>query len=205
MQVVPPRSFAYQTLRAGESIKIINTSGGQVVDTWAFAVEQPLFPRFMSMSHTRSTPHQLLPSIGQSFLDNRRRPILTITEDTSPGLHDVLFAACSPERYLQIGASEHHDSCANNLYHAVAELGPAFEKTREFLSYGWMPDPLNLFMKVTIQNNYLSNDNPESRPGDFITLQAEQDCIVVMSVCPMDIGSCNAGIPTSIAYEAIHS
>lgn len=203
MQTVPPRSFASQALGAGESIKIINTDGGQVVDTWAFSTKGSKFPVFMSMCHTRSTPHQLLPKNGESFLDNRREPMLTIVEDTSPGLHDVLFAACSRERYLQVGAPEDHHNCANNLRSAIASLGPTFDKVNEFLEYGWMPDPLNPFMKVTIRGNRLVNETPESAPGDFITLRAEQDCIVIMSACPMDVGQCNGAAPTSVTYERL--
>ena len=31
---------------------------------------------------------------GDALVTNRRRPILTLVEDTSPGLHDTLIAAC---------------------------------------------------------------------------------------------------------------
>lgn len=120
MPIIPARRFAIQRLRVGQSIKVIDSAGGQVIDTWAFSIlSTPAFPRYMSMTHTRSTLQKLLPSIHESFLDNRRDPILTIIEDTSPGMHDVLYAACSPERYLQLGADKDHDNCANNLRNAL--------------------------------------------------------------------------------------
>lgn len=203
MPSIPARSFATQRLRTGESIRVVNTSGGQVIDFWALGVSSAPFPTFMSMVHTRSTPHKLLPAVGESFRDNKRNPILTITEDTSPGVHDVLFAACSPERYAQLNGPPDHDNCANNLYNAVRASRdlPNAEKILEFLSYGWMPDPLNIFMNVeVVDNNILNNLNPISRPGDFITLKAEQDCVVIMSACPMDLSCCNGGEPTSAEY-----
>ncbi|RAH76250.1 hypothetical protein BO86DRAFT_393585 [Aspergillus japonicus CBS 114.51] len=205
MPTVPARSFATQRLRFGQSIKVINSSGGQVVDFWAFSLPSTIsFPRYMSMTHTRSTLHKFLPSLQESFLDNRRDPILTVTEDASPGIHDVLYAACSPERYLQLGASIEHDNCADNLFKAVKKIDdPSFQYLVEFLEHGWMPDPLNLFMNVAVDKNKLTCLIPGSKAGDFITLRAEQDCIVVMSACPMDVSACNEGEPTSIDFQVL--
>lgn len=206
MPLIPARSFASQRLRVGESIKLINPSGSQVIDFWALAVTNDPFPTFLSMIHTRSTPHKLLPATGESLLDNRRNPILTIVEDTSPGQHDVLFAACSRERYAQLGAAEGHDNCANNLYNAVKASNdlPNKDKVLEFLGYGWMPDPFNVFMNVqVIDNNVLLNEEPTARPGDYITLKAVQDCVVVMSACPMDLSTCNGAEPTSAEFYVV--
>jgi len=204
MPTVPARSFATQRLEVGQSIKIVNTSGGQVIDTWAFSLPASGFPRYMSMSHTRSTYRRLLPSVQEAFLDNRRSPILTVVEDTSTGRHDVLYAACSPERYLQLHASPDHDSCANNLYNAAkTRKEPSFDKLREFLEYGWMPDPLNLFMNVPVIDGKVPVLDPEGKPGEYITLRAEQECVVVMSACPMDVSTCNGGPPTSAEFEVL--
>lgn len=205
MPIIPARRFATQRLHAGQSIKVINSSGGQVIDTWAFSIPPtPAFPRYMSMTHTRSTLHKLLPSINESFLDNRRDPILTIVEDTSTGIHDVLYAACSPERYLQLGADKEHDNCADNLRSAVQKCTePSFSHIMTFLESGWMPDPLNLFMKVDINGIDLQCLNPDSKAGDFITLKAEQECVVIMSACPMDLSACNGDVPSSANFEVI--
>lgn len=207
MPTIPARSFATQHLHMGQSLKILNTYGNQVVDTWAFSVPDtpsPAFPRYMSMAHTRSTLQKLLPAMQESFLDNRRSPILKIVEDKSPGVHDVLFAACSPDRYIQLGASVDHANCADNLYHAVTSCTePSFGEIRRFLECGWMPDPLNLFMNVSVNDGKLHCLDPVSRPGDYVTLRAEQECVVVMSACPMDLTACNGGDPTSAEYDVL--
>lgn len=128
-----------------------------------------------------------------------------MTEDTSPRVHDVLFAACSPERYVLLGASPDHDNCANNLRDAVKACNdPLFDKLAEFLSYGWTPDPLNLFMNVLVQDNTLRLEKPKSRPGDYVVLRAEQDCVVIMSACPMDLSNCNGGPPGSADFQVLH-
>jgi uncharacterized protein YcgI (DUF1989 family) len=203
MPTIPARSSAIQHLRAGQSIKIINTSGGQVIDTWAF-VPTSGFPSYMSMSHTRSTHHKLELAVGESYLDNHRNPILTITEDTSPGRHDVRYSACSPERYIQLGAPANHDNCAQNLRKVVDTYqNPSIQKLGELLEYGWIPDPLNLFMSVLVADNKIPCEDPAGKPGSYIVLKAEQECVVVMSACPMDVHICSAGAPTSAGFEVL--
>jgi uncharacterized protein YcgI (DUF1989 family) len=50
------------------------------------------------MEHTRSGIKKLIPVVGESLLTNKRRPILTIVEDTC-GVHDTLMSACDLYRY----------------------------------------------------------------------------------------------------------
>ncbi|KAH7074923.1 hypothetical protein BKA63DRAFT_324775 [Paraphoma chrysanthemicola] len=156
------------------------------------------------MSHTRSTHHKLELTVGESYLDNHRNPILTITEDTSPGHHDVLYAACSPERYIQLGAPRDHDNCAQNLRKAVNTCkDPSIHKLVELLEYGWIPDPLNLFMSVPVKDNKIPCEDPAGKPGNYVVLRADQECVVIMSACPMDVHVCNGAPPTSAEFEVL--
>ena len=50
------------------------------------------------MEHTRSGIKRLIPRVGDSLLTNKRRPILTVVEDTC-GVHDMLMSACDIYRY----------------------------------------------------------------------------------------------------------
>ena len=50
------------------------------------------------MEHTRSGLKRLIPRVGDSLLTNKRRPILTVVEDTC-GVHDTLMSACDIFRY----------------------------------------------------------------------------------------------------------
>ena len=54
----------------------------------------PTSAEFMSMEHSRAGMQRLIPMVGDTFVTNRRRPILTLVEDTSGGIHDTLIAAC---------------------------------------------------------------------------------------------------------------
>lgn len=119
---LPARRGVAIRLKQGQSIKLVNTHGKQVVDTWAFNPAD--LAEAMSMEHSRAFWLKLNPSEGDSFLTNKRQKILTLTEDTTPGVHDTLVAACDPTRYVQLGVVGHHDSCNENLFLALEVLGP---------------------------------------------------------------------------------
>lgn len=75
---------------------------------------------------------------------------------------------------------------------------PAFGHVSGLLESGWTPDPLNLFMNVEISGNGLRVLEPDSKVGDYVVLRAEQDCVVFMSACPMDLTACNGAAPSCI-------
>src|ERR1700682_4266934 len=100
--VVPAGAGRAVWVRHGEHLRIVDVEGGQVGDLFAFAAADP--GEYLSASHTRTSTSRLFPRIGEQFMTNRRRPILTLVADTSPGVHDMLIAACDPERYRMLGA-----------------------------------------------------------------------------------------------------
>lgn len=195
LQTIPERAGIAARLRAGQSIRVINTHGQQVVDTWAFAKDDP--GEFMSMEHSRAAFQKANPDVGDTYVTNRRRDILNVTTDTSPGVHDTLIASCDPQRYEQLGHVGHHDNCTENLHKALSNIGVAAPET---------PCPLNLFMNIAIlEDGRLEWRAPVSAPGDSITLSAEMDCIVAFSACPMDLLPINGpdGRPTEAHFEIL--
>ncbi|MEL0110317.1 MAG: DUF1989 domain-containing protein, partial [Rickettsiales bacterium] len=139
LETIPERAGTATRLAAGQSVRVVNTHGQQVVDTWAFAAADP--GEFMSMEHSRAAFRKANPDVGDTYVTNRRRGILTVTADTSPGVHDTLIASCDPYRYAQLGHVGHHDNCTENLHRALAALGVTATET---------PCPLNLFMNIAI-------------------------------------------------------
>ena len=87
METIPARRGKATYLKRGQSIRIVNTHGSQVVDTWAFTAG--MLTEFMSMEHTRATLTRMIPRPGDGLYTNRRRKILTMTGDTSRGDHDT--------------------------------------------------------------------------------------------------------------------
>ena len=192
---IPVRSGKVLQLRAGQSVKVINTHGQQVVDTWAFSVAD--LGEFMSMEHARVAMGHIIPKIGDRLVTNRRRAILQIVEDTSGGIHDMLIAACDRWRYEQLGCPTYHDNCTDNLAAAMRELGLVVPET---------PSPLNLFMNIPVHDgDHIEFLPPVSTPGSYVTLQAEMDCIVVLSACPQDMIPINGAAmsPTEAHFEII--
>ena len=175
--VVPARRGRATPVRKGQHVRVVNTFGTQVVDTWAFCSDD--LTEFMSMEHSRTWALKLILEVGDSFVTNHRRPILTIVEDTSPGIHDTLLAACDAERYELLGCTEYHDNCTDNLTAALRDTGHEKPET---------PSPLNLFMNIPwAPGGGLSFEPSVSKAGDAITLRAELDCLVAFSCCPQDM------------------
>jgi uncharacterized protein YcgI (DUF1989 family) len=190
--VIPARRGKAAVVRRGQTITVINTHGEQVVDTWAFNRDD--LTEFMSMEHSRATHHHMIPRVGDALLTNRRRPILTIVEDTSGGVHDTLMAACDRYRYQELGCMEYHDNCTDNLAAALGALNLMPPET---------PSPLNLFMNIPwTWAGELSFEPPISTPGCFIRLRAEMDIIAAFSACPQDILPINgrAGKPVEAHF-----
>jgi uncharacterized protein YcgI (DUF1989 family) len=177
-------------LRAGQTIRVINTHGTQVCDTWAFNAEQP--NEFMSMEHVRAWIDRTIPRAGDVLVTNRRKPILTLVADTSPGVHDTLIAPCDLDRYRTLGVAVYHDNCADNLRMALAAIG---------LRTGEVPCALNLWMNIPVGADTGIRWLPTvAAPGDHVDLRAEIDCVVVMSACPQDIVAINSNAPRDVHF-----
>lgn len=177
LQRLPARRGRALRLARGQAIRIINTHGAQVVDTWAFNAED--LREFMSMEHLHAVLGGIFPRRGDALPTNRRRPILILEDDTSPGRHDTLIAACDVHRYAQLGARDYHDNCTDNLHAAMGLMGLDAPET---------PAPLNLFMNIPVDGKgRIAWAESPARPGDHVTLRAVMDCVVVFSACPQDM------------------
>jgi hypothetical protein len=192
---IPARQGKATHVRKGQTVKVINTRGQQVVDTWAFNGGD--MREFMSMEHSRVAIGRIIPGIGDTLVTNRRRAILTLVEDTSGGIHDTLFAACDRWRYETLGCTGYHDNCTDNLAAGLSALGLAPPET---------PAPLNLFMNIpVIDGNRVEVRPPVSTPGSHVALRAEMDCVVAFSACPQDLLPINglAMQPTEAHFEVL--
>jgi hypothetical protein len=190
---IPARRGKAAWVRKGQAVRVINTHGEQVVDTWAFSAAG--LTEFMSMEHSRAGMLHLSPRVGDALLTNHRRPILTLVEDTAGNVHDTLMAACDRWRYEGLGCTEYHDNCQDNLAQGLRDIGLAPPET---------PSPLNLFMNIPwTANGTLSFDPPVSTPGSYVVLRAEMDLVIAFSACPQDILPINgrAGRPTEAHFE----
>ena len=177
LTTIPARRGKAAFVARGQTIKVINTHGEQVVDTWAFCRAD--LGEFMSMEHSRAGIQRLIPAVGDAMLTNHRRPILTLVEDTSGGIHDTLMAACDVYRYQRLGCDGYHDNCTDNLAQAMRDISLVPPET---------PSPLNLFMNIPwTSDGVLSFEPPVSTPGSYVSLRAEVDLVIAFSACPQDV------------------
>jgi uncharacterized protein YcgI (DUF1989 family) len=181
-------------LAQGRQLRVTTLEGSQVVDTWALVAADT--GEWLSMEHTRGLLSKVSPHAGDRLYSNRRRPVLALLEDTSPGVHDTLIAACDQTRYDQLGHVGPHRNCVDNFRTAVSAAG---------LAVPAVPSPLNLFMNVPVVDGGLELAPSLAARGDSVTLEALVDVVVVLSACPQDRVPINGAAltPTDIAVDLL--
>lgn len=168
---------------------------------------------YLSLPHTRASSRKLVPEVNDELLTNLRNPIITLVEDTSPGAHDTLTAACDANLYSVLGVDkpEEHGSCAENLVLALQELNEeaglkGAKAVGADISVNIAPTPLHLFMNAPLKladnvsdegvgakGATLTVEEPKGKKRAFVRFRAERDVVVVFSACPMDVGQQNGG------------
>jgi uncharacterized protein YcgI (DUF1989 family) len=139
-----------------------------VCDFSAFRI--PNSSEVLSPTYSRSALDRLYLEEDKPLYSNLRRPLLTVVEDPVKR-HDLLFAACDPARYQEFGLDD-HPSCKSNVLEALAEAG---------LRPDSFPHPVNLFQNVLLKSGgEMEIQEPLTRAGDYIMLQALEDLFVVV-------------------------
>jgi len=182
-------------LTGGQCLRITNTHGSQVVDTWCLALSDPT--EYLSVEHTRRMLGRLFPRQGDDLFSNRRRPLLHIDRDTSSCRHDMLIACCDSWLYHFYNCPPGHANCHDNFVAAVAADG---------IVPIHVPNPVNFWMNVPVEDNdNISLRAPASKAGDYIVIRALTDVMVVMSACPMDITPVNGEDrkPRDVEYDIV--
>lgn len=162
---------------AGSTIRVIDVEGCQIGDLFVLCADDP--SEVLSPAVTRLVNFTPFPRIGQAFYSNRRRRLLTMVEDTSPGVHDLTFAPCDRELYREFGAGDDHPNCRDNFFRALGSLGVALADH---------PDPINVFQNTPVNpDGTYTIGRALSRAGDYLALQVETDLILALTACSVDI------------------
>jgi len=190
---IAAQSGGWVEVKQGNLIRIIDVEGSQVADM--FAVSSADRREWLSTAHTRAGTSRLFPKVGQSFFTNRYRPILTLVEDSSPGVHDMLYRSCDPIMYERLGVIGYHPNCHENFQKAAAE---ADWRPLE------VPDPVNFFQNTPVNaQGELETQTALSKAGDAVTLRAEMDLVIVVTACSMDNPPINGERCTGIRIEVV--
>jgi len=170
---VPPMSAKAFTVAPGQTVRIIDLEGKQGGDFVAFSAEDVSI-RF-SQARTRIETGRVRLTRGHALWTNTFPPrvMFTITGDTC-GVHDLLYPPCC--RYaLEKRFGVVRDGCLENL---VGALTPWHIAARD------IPDPLNIFCHIVVTDaGGMEFREPPSKPGDFVDLKAEMNCLVAVATC----------------------
>ena len=80
---------------AGQRLEIVNLDGGQVLDLYGFAAEDPCI--YSAPSHTRVMNDSFRLETGHSIWTVKRDPMFEILHD-DVGVHDISLASCDRDR-----------------------------------------------------------------------------------------------------------
>ena len=187
-QVIPPRSGAAFSLRAGETLRVIDPEGEQVGDLLAF--NRLDIREAISSGRTFDYASRIYLTKGDAIYSNRSNIMLRIVEDTV-GRHDFLLAPCSREMFrILYGDAEPHRGCFGNLAGALKPHGVDPDS---------IPTAFNCFMNVPVDGTTgaFKVQPPLSRAGDSISFQAEMDLIIGLTAC-------SAGQSNNFSFKPIH-
>jgi hypothetical protein len=190
-QVVPAGEPFMQTLKRGQTLRILDLEGNQAVDTLFYSAADPE-ERYDATTTIREQGNIYL-TTGSVLRSNLGKPMLSIVADTC-GRHDTLGGACSAESNTVRYALEkrHMHNCRDSFLMALAEWDSGMDK-RDLSSN------INFFMNVPVTpEGGLTFEDGISEAGRYVEMRAEMDVIVLISNCPQLNNPCNAYNPTPV-------
>jgi uncharacterized protein YcgI (DUF1989 family) len=187
--LLAPQSGTAVQLHRGDTLAIIDTTGGQVADLAFFSAADVL--ESFSPARTIDYLERIKLRVGDSLYSQRSNELAVVTRD-DVGVHDMLLAPCSQAMFAKRGEFG-HASCHANLTASLAPFGIAPHA---------IVATLNVFMDVRVDaDGRVTIHPPPSRVGDRFELRAQRDLIVGITACASELT--NAGQCKAIAYEVI--
>ena len=191
-QVIPAGDYWIDTVKTGQTLRIVDVEGNQAADTLFFNAAD-VAERYSAVDTIREQRNLYL-SCGSNLLSTSGNLMAQIVADTV-GRHDTLGGACAAEsntvRYALDKRTMH--ACRDSYLLAVArhdQLGLG----RRDLSHN-----INFFMNVPVATDGgLTFADGLSGPGQYVELRAAMDVIVLISNCPQLNNPCNAYNPTPL-------
>ena len=174
------------TLEKGQHIRI---TGQSIVDFVAFNLDN--LTERLSQARTKANQGKIFISSGDKLISMSNNVMLTITKDTYEGTHDLQFGMCSRASYPVQSAGVYQypfnkdnlpdHGCWENLTEALRPWEIAPED---------IPSPFNIFQTMRIDGNTGRMEldfypvKPRPKPGTYVELRAEMNCLVAVSACP---------------------
>lgn len=174
-QIIPTKECTSNILHRGETLQVIDLEGKQVADLLALSKSDKNEKLSCVYSNVLNGTWKL--TKGYILYTNRARTMFMIIEDKAR-LHYSGGGFYSEEvNYIRYKV-HHTRNCANNLTRAFKPHGIS----RTDFNFDCC---FNIFMNLIFQpDGSMKLQEPLSKPGDYIDLRAEMDCIIAISNCP---------------------
>jgi hypothetical protein len=191
-QVIPAGDYWIDTVKTGQTLRIVDVEGNQAADTLFFNAAD-VAERYSAVDTIREQRNLYL-GCGSNLLSTSGNLMAQIVADTV-GRHDTLGGACAAEsntvRYALDKRTMH--ACRDSYLLAVARHDQLGLGKRD-LSHN-----INFFMNVPVTTDGgLTFADGLSGPGEYVELRAAMDVIVLISNCPQLNNPCNAYNPTPL-------
>ncbi len=191
-QVIPAGDYWIDTVKTGQTLRIVDVEGNQAADTLFFNAAD-VAERYSAVDTIREQRNLYL-SCGSNLLSTSGNLMAQIVADTV-GRHDTLGGACAAEsntvRYALDKRTMH--ACRDSYLLAVARHDQLGLGKRD------LGHNINFFMNVPVTTDGgLTFADGLSGPGQYVELRAAMDVIVLISNCPQLNNPCNAYNPTPL-------
>ena len=188
-EIVPPGSPWSAVVSKGDYLSIVDLEGEQGVDFLCYNVHNP--EERYHAPNTLKAIQTLKLTAGHHLYSDIARPIFTLAHDSCNG-HDTIAGCCSAHSNEMLYGVSNIPGCRENFLTALAEHG---------LGRKDIVPNINFFCDVPVDGNQMSSTvfvGGASKPGDYVSLQANMDALAVISNCPQMNNPCNNGKPTAI-------
>jgi urea carboxylase-associated protein 2 len=168
-------------IRRGFGLRLTDLRGGGNCSALFYNAHEKL-ERY-NMADTLKAQHTAFLTKGHVCYSDMGRILMSIAED-SRGWHDTICgvsnAAMVRERYGEARYQEHR-----NAFHRDGRELFLIELGKWGLGRRDLVPNVNFFSKVTVDDDgRMIFDAADSKPGDYVSLRAEMDTLVVLNTCP---------------------
>jgi len=182
--LIPESTGRAFSVKKGQVFRVSVPEGGTVGDFVAFNAAN-LKERF-DQARTKVNNGKIFLTKGDKLYSKSNNVMFTIIEDTY-GIHDLQYGMCSRWVFQNVMAEQ---EMTVELGHKIPERG-CWENLTDALR-PWniekedIPSPFNIFQTVSIDTTTgkMTNQRVRTKPGDYIDLKAEMDCLVAIANSP---------------------
>lgn len=188
-EIIPAGKPWSGIVEQGQYLSIIDLEGQQGVDFLCYNADNP--EERYHAPNTLKAIETLKLTAGHTLYSDIARPLFKITHDSCNG-HDTIAGCCSAPSNEMLYGVKNVPGCRENFLSALAEHG---------LGRKDIVPNINFFCDVPVNDNRMAANvfvAGASKPGDYVSLQAQMRVLAVISNCPQINNPCNSGNPTDI-------